>query len=141
MESEISSTLANLALPRTSATLTVRVIKSFQFRTERNLVLHNIDLETTTVGQLKDAARQVVLSQPGWKSYHGVPLDTLKLYTKAHGAKETNLIINLDNNDWIFDDDGQILAHLGFENETEVSFFNRESYEHFRYNPKTTWDC
>ncbi|KAF9459567.1 hypothetical protein BDZ94DRAFT_1284331 [Collybia nuda] len=132
--------LTNTTLPRTSATLTVRVIKSFEFRTERSLVLHGINLETTTVGQLKGISRQAVLTQPGWKPYRNIVLDTLKLYTKAHGAKTTNLIINLDNDDWILDDDEKILEGLGFENETEVSFFNRELYEKFKLDPKTSWD-
>jgi len=65
----------------------------------------------------------------------------LKLYTQAHGAKTTNLIINLDHDDWILDDDSQLLANVGFENETEVSFFNRELYTQFQANPKTSWDC
>lgn len=54
----ISDVLTNVTLPKTSATLTLRIIKSFEYRTERSLVLHNINLETTTVGQLKDIARQ-----------------------------------------------------------------------------------
>jgi len=59
-------------------------------------------------------------------------LDTMKLYTKAHGAKvceaddkffpkyclmflqTTNLIINLDHDEWIIDDDSKILTELGF---------------------------
>lgn len=53
-----SNLLTNVALPKTSATLTLRIIKSFEYRTERSLVLHNLNLETTTVGQLKDMARQ-----------------------------------------------------------------------------------
>jgi len=132
--------LLNTARPKTSATLTLRIIKSFEFRTERSLVLHDVNLETTTVGQLKDTARAAV-SQPGWKPYRNVVLDTLKLYTQAHGAKTTNLIINLDHDDWILDDDSQLLANVGFENETEVSFFNRELYTQFQANPQTSWDC
>ncbi|KAG5634345.1 hypothetical protein H0H81_002331 [Sphagnurus paluster] len=128
--------LANTAKPKTSATITVRIIKSFEYRTERSLVLHEINLETCTAGQLKDIARKAVLTQPGWKPYRNVNLDTLKLYTKAHGAKTTNLIINLENDDWILDDDSKTLADLSFENETEVSFFNRNLYEEFRKNPK-----
>jgi len=99
--------------------------------------------------------------------------DTMKLYTKAHGAKvstlnpfspaisfavaliqTTNLIINLDNDDWILDDDSKILADIGFgaqmllmliskpphphalENETEVSLFNLELYRSFQLNPE-----
>ncbi|KAF8061038.1 hypothetical protein FPV67DRAFT_1509006 [Lyophyllum atratum] len=136
----MSDVLTNMARPRTSATLTVRVIKSFEYRTERSLVLHEINLETCTVGQLKDIARKAVLTQSGWKPYRNVNLDTLKLYTKAHGAKTTNLIINLDNDEWILSCDDKTLADLAFENETEVSFFNRELYEQFKLNPTTSWD-
>jgi len=132
--------LANLALPVTAATITVRVIKSFTYRTEKSLVLHNLNLETTTVGDLKEHVRQVVLKTPGWKAYRTVTLDTLKLYTKAHGAKSQNLIINLENDEWILNNDNEMLSSLGFENETEVSFFNREAYEQFKLNPETKWD-
>jgi len=63
----------------------------------------------------------------------------VKLYTKAHGAKTTNLIINLDHDDWILDDNSKLLVDVGFENETEVSLFNRELYEEFKANPETRW--
>jgi len=81
-----------------------------------------------------------VATQSGWKPYRNVVLDTIKLYTKAHGAKTTNLIINLDHDEWILDDDAKLLADLGFENETEVSVFNRELYEAFKANPQTRWE-
>ncbi|KAI0086658.1 hypothetical protein BDY19DRAFT_959653 [Irpex rosettiformis] len=131
--------LTNEAVPRTHATLTVRIVKSFEFRTEKHLILHNINCETTTVGQLKDIAKEAIKTQPGWKAYHNVHLDTLKVYTKAHGAKTTNLIINLDHDEWILDDDSKLLADVGFENETEVSFFNRELFEAFKKHPETKW--
>ncbi|KAJ3760206.1 hypothetical protein EV360DRAFT_40333 [Lentinula raphanica] len=134
--SDFSDVHTNLARPKTSATLTVRVIKSFQYRTERSLVLQNINLETTTVGQLKDISRQAIQSQSGWKPYRNVELDTMKLYSQAHGAKTTNLIINLDHDEWILTDDSNTLAEAGFENETEVSFFNRNLYEQFKQNPE-----
>lgn len=131
--------LTNEAVPRTQATLTIRIVKSFEFRTEKHLILHNIDCETTTVGQLKDIARQAIKTQPGWKPYYNVQLDTLKLYTKAHGAKTTNLIINLDNDDWVLDDDSKLLMDHGIENETEISFFDRNLYEAFKQNPEIKW--
>lgn len=140
MTDGISDVPTNLAVPKTAATLTVRVIKSFEFRTERSLVLRNINLEKTTVGELKAIARQAVQTQPGWKPYRNVVLDTLKLYTKAHGAKTTNLIINLDNEDWILGEDSKTLAEYGFENETEVSFFNYELYKQFQAHPETKWE-
>ncbi|KAI0060830.1 hypothetical protein BV25DRAFT_902551 [Artomyces pyxidatus] len=138
---DFDDTLTNLSLPKTSATLTLRVIKSFEFRTERSLVLHAVNLEKTTVGQLKDIAREAIRTQPGWKPYRTASFaDTLKLYTKAHGAKTTNLIINLDHDEWILDDDAKTLAECGLENESEVSFFNREAYTKFQANPETRWE-
>ncbi|TCD62617.1 hypothetical protein EIP91_006631 [Steccherinum ochraceum] len=137
---EISDVLTNLAVPRTAATLTLRIIKSFEYRTEKSLVLHSINLETTTVGQLKDIARQAIQTQPGWKPYRNAVLDTFKVYTKAHGSKTTNLIINLDHDDWILDDDSKLLSDIGFENETEVSFFSRSLYDQFLANPETKWE-
>ncbi|PFH47053.1 hypothetical protein AMATHDRAFT_153050 [Amanita thiersii Skay4041] len=130
--------LANEVLPISDATITVRIIKSFEFRTERSLILHHLNLEKTSVDQLKNIVRQSIHSQSSWKPYHNVELNTLKLYSKAHGAKTTNLIINLDHDDWILDEGDIILADLGFENETEVSFFNRDSYEKFKRDPKVS---
>ena len=49
--------LTNVARPITSATLTIRIVKSFTFRTERSLVIHDVDLVTTTVAQLKEIAK------------------------------------------------------------------------------------
>jgi len=132
---------ANVARPNTSATLTIRIIKSFTFRTERSLVLHDVNLVTMTAVQLKEIAKQNVATQPGWKPYRNVDLDTLKLYTKAHGAKTSNLIINLDHDDWILSDDSKTLVEFGFENETEVSFFNSRDYEAFKLDPQTSWDA
>jgi hypothetical protein len=56
MYTDFSDVVTNVAVPATSATLTVRLIKSFEYRTERNLVLRDVDLETTTVAQLKAMA-------------------------------------------------------------------------------------
>jgi hypothetical protein len=140
MPEGISHTLTNEAIPRTDATITVRVIKSFEYRTERSLVLHKLNLETTTVGGLKEIVRQAIQTGPAWRPYRGTVLDTLKLYTKAHGAKTTNLIINLDHDEWILEDDDKILADVGLENETEVSFFSRKAYKGFKLNPEVRWD-
>ncbi|KAH0830470.1 hypothetical protein J3R83DRAFT_1895 [Lanmaoa asiatica] len=140
MSEGISHILTNEAIPRTDATITIRVIKSFEYRTERSLVLHKLNLETTTVGDVKKIVRQAIQTGTAWRPYRGVVLDTLKLYTKAHGAKTTNLIINLDHDDWILEDDTEILADVGLENETELSFFSRKTYESFKLNPEVRWD-
>jgi hypothetical protein len=58
----ISDVLTNLVKPKTDATLTLRIIKSFKFRTEKSLVLHGVNLDTTTVGDLKTMAKQGVMA-------------------------------------------------------------------------------
>jgi Uncharacterized conserved protein (DUF2340) len=57
MSMGLSEILTNLALPKTSATITLRIIKSFEFRTERSLILRGLNLEMMTVGELKELAR------------------------------------------------------------------------------------
>lgn len=108
------------------ATLTIRVIKSFTYRTVKPLVLHHLDLTSLTIGELKEMVRQGLSStfagQPGrgswcWRficrgkdetgmeslqncyiryvlrsisqrlSLMTPAIDTLKLYTVAHGHK------------------------------------------------------
>ncbi|RSH84711.1 uncharacterized protein EHS24_006235 [Apiotrichum porosum] len=132
--------LATELLPLTSATLTIRIIKSFPFRTTKNLVLKDVDLTTMTVGQLMDKCREAVHSQVGFKLYRQVQLDTLKKYTVAHGHKTQNLIINLDHDEWILSDMAQTLVAVGCENETELSLFNRAAYDEFKAHPETKWD-
>lgn len=61
--------LASERNPVTDATLTIRVIKSFEYRTQKSLVLKDLDLTTLTVGELlekcKEGESTVVRS---WKS-------------------------------------------------------------------------
>ncbi|GAA6063335.1 hypothetical protein JCM10212_003921 [Sporobolomyces blumeae] len=131
--------LTNTLRPLTDCFVTVRIIKSFEYRTTKNLLLPHVDLTTMTVGALKDLCREQIKTAPGFKPFRTCQLDTLKLYTRAHGAKTTNLIMNLENDDWILDDDSVTLASVGMENEAEVSFFNRELYEKFKLNPAQAW--
>lgn len=44
--------LATDLRPTTDAVLTIRVIKSFEFRTFKALILRGLDLETLTIGEL-----------------------------------------------------------------------------------------
>ncbi|KAJ3123085.1 hypothetical protein HK098_002234 [Nowakowskiella sp. JEL0407] len=119
-------------------TVTVRLIKSFEYRTFKNFVLHNINPAETTPFQLKEITLQEILKGPAFRPYHKVKFDTLKIYMKAHGAKTQNLIINLDHEDWILDDTKTLLEQ-GIDGEVEISFFNREAYEAFKLNPEIKW--
>ncbi|BFZ53501.1 hypothetical protein PYCC9005_000526 [Savitreella phatthalungensis] len=131
--------------PLTDATLTVRIIKSFPHRAHKNLVLQHTDLTTLTVADLKQRCREEITRGTGaWKIYRATilpKLDTIKLYTKAHGTKTVNLIINLDDDQQlILTDDEKTLADYGCEHETELSFFNLEAYKTFQANPIELWE-
>ncbi|KAJ3173460.1 hypothetical protein HK101_011030 [Irineochytrium annulatum] len=119
-------------------TVTIRLIKSFEYRTFKNVVLHDLDAETTTVSALKALLRQKIQTESGFKPYRNVDFDTLKLYFVTHGAKTQNLIINLDHDDW-FLEDAKTLSEVGIIDESEISFFNREAYEAFKANPEVKW--
>ncbi|CEP08186.1 hypothetical protein [Parasitella parasitica] len=128
--------LTNLSKPTSDATLTVRCIKNFEYRTCKNLVLQHVNLETATVADLKKLVLEAIHSQTGWKPYLKVKFDTLKVYTVAHGHKTMNLIINVEDDDkLILTDDEAILKWQGLENETELSFFNLKDYLEFKKHP------
>ncbi|KAK9347013.1 hypothetical protein V1522DRAFT_439934 [Lipomyces starkeyi] len=117
--------LTSTLRPATDAIITLRVIKSFEYRTERNfLILKDIDLTRTTVGDLLELAKKCELSRC-----------SRRLYTKAHGSKTTNLIINLENDDWILSDHSKRYK----KNETKISLFNRTLYEAYKLNPVEKW--
>ncbi|EPX70824.1 uncharacterized protein SOCG_04133 [Schizosaccharomyces octosporus yFS286] len=121
------------------ATLTVRVIRNFEYRTLKNVVFHDIDLSTTTVGQLKKIIQDRIQTDSALKIYRTTQFDTLKIYVKAQQHKTQNLAINLDHDDWILTDDHQTLAFSGIENETELSYFNLQAYRAYQANPVQKW--
>ncbi|KAK9470725.1 uncharacterized protein V1510DRAFT_422303 [Dipodascopsis tothii] len=131
--------LTSTLRPATDAVLTIRVIKSFPYRTVKNMILKDVDLTKTTVAELHDLCVQKIKTESAFRPYRTVELDTLKLYTKAHGSKTTNLVINLDHDEWILSDPSKTLAEVGMENETEVSLFNRRAYSEYKANPVDKW--
>jgi len=55
---DLESTTTNLLKPLSAATITVRVIKSFQYRVAKALVISDLDLTKTSVGDLKRRVNQ-----------------------------------------------------------------------------------
>ncbi|KAI8922631.1 hypothetical protein BC831DRAFT_429879 [Entophlyctis helioformis] len=125
--------------PPSGMTLTIRLIKSFEYRTTKNLVLHNIQSDML-VGDLKALVVSKIKTTPGFKPYLTTVFDALKLYVKAHGSKAMNLIINLDHDEDYFMDDSKPLQDYGVENETEMSLFNLSAYEAYKKNPEVKWE-
>jgi len=72
------------------------------------------------------------------KPFLNVQYDTLKIYFRRGGFKPNNLVINLDNDDWVLHDDKK-LTDYNIDNETEISLYNLEDYVKFKANPEIKW--
>lgn len=134
--------LTSTVRPDTMAVITVRVIKSFEYRTVRSHVLRDVDLTATTAPALLARVRALVQTDPAFRTLRSVAkdLDTIKVYTHAHGAKSMNLVINFEHDeDWILRDENKSLRDAGVENETELSVFNMAAYEAYKAHPEEKW--
>lgn len=113
-----------------SATVTVRLVRSFEYKTVRVLYFHELSLDSTTLQQLKESVEERTTPQIShnlfilWlgvkttenlKFLQAVPFDTFKIYSQPHGAKTSNPVINLNNDETlILPDWSQTLSALGF---------------------------
>lgn len=131
--------------PVDNATVTVRLIKSFEYKNFRNVVFHNLDLTALSLGDLEHLTRARIEASPLlnrlFPEDSPVPLDTFKRYYTRHAAKTNNAIINVGEDDRMvmLDMEGK-LADSGVTHETEISWFNWEEYQKFCNDPKFKWE-
>eukprot|EP00741_Cyanophora_paradoxa_P001382 tig00000480_g1337.t1 len=118
-------------------TVVVRVIKSFEYRTFKNLVLHNVDLGMR-VADFRQLVDQKIQTEAGFAPYRNHKSDTLKLHMKAHGAKTSNPVINVGHEELVLKETGT-LGEQGVEHETELSYFAMSDYEAYKANPQVKW--
>lgn len=140
----MDSPLTSHVRPATNALVTIRIIKSFPYRNVKNHVLNGVDLKDTTPKQLLEKVQLIINTTGGLRPYRSITYDTIKVYTKAHGSKSMNLVINFEKDDeWILVspeiDSGKSLWDLGIENETELSLFNWNDYVAYKANPEEKW--
>ena len=120
--------------------MTVRIIRSFEYRNHRNLVLHHLDLTTLTRPQLLAIVDKNLKEVPALKPIASGKYDTLKLYAQPQGAKCNNPIINVGGDEFLIITDGERpLSELGVRHETELSLFNWEDYKQYQLNPVSKW--
>ncbi|KAK6465107.1 hypothetical protein DFJ63DRAFT_6461 [Scheffersomyces coipomensis] len=145
-EITVEEPLTSNTRPATDALITVRIIKSFPYRNVKNHIIHSINLKETTPKQLLEQIKTIIQTTGGLRPYRSVDYDSIKIYSKAHGSKSMNLVINFDDDEgWVLinnDDkrgDKKSLYELGIENETELSLFKWDDYVAFKANPEEKW--
>lgn len=68
--------------------------------------------------------KTVIATTGALRPYRTVTFDTLKIYTKAHGSKTMNLVINFENDDeWILSDNIKTLLQYGIGKFYAFPFF------------------
>lgn len=67
-------------------TLTIRLIRSFEYRTHKNLILKNVP-KSLSLMALKHIIADRITQDSSFKVYRNTPFDTFKIFTKPHGSK------------------------------------------------------
>ncbi|XP_066029268.1 UPF0538 protein C2orf76 homolog [Pocillopora verrucosa] len=121
------------------ATVTMRLIRSFEYRNIKDVVFKDVSLEQTA----KDFMDFVVSDI---KKRSDVPLpiqtmltDTMKIQHKAHGAKTSDPVINTENDEMLMLRQDCSLSKNATGHETEISFFKKEDYDRYKANPVLKW--
>lgn len=118
-------------------TVTVRLVRSFEFNNVKPVVLHDVDLSLKTEEFLKFLLEEVPNRSglpPPFKKFQ---YDTLKISHKAHGTKSGCLTIGTEGDDKLILMHGRTLKESGIENETEISLFKMMDYIEFKKSSST----
>lgn len=121
------------------ATITIRLIRSFEHRNIRNIVLHNIDLEQLVKDFMEFIREKLKLAPSLPPPFRNFAYDTLKIETHAHGFKTNDPVINKEDDVKLILKHHRRLKDCGVKHETEISFFKMEDYLKYKENPVLVW--
>ncbi|KAI8852368.1 cytoplasmic protein, partial [Chytridium lagenaria] len=120
--------------------ITVRLIKSFEYRTTKNLVLRGLDPDRIFLQSLSECHFRYVKSDSVFLVIRSCHIDTIKLYFNKHGTKSQHLIINIEHEDTFLEDVLTLTAAgIGSKRNLEVSYFNLAAYLEYKHHPETKW--
>ncbi|XP_028390864.1 UPF0538 protein C2orf76 homolog [Dendronephthya gigantea] len=121
------------------ATVTVRLVRSFEYRNMKAIVLRDVDLDIS-IEEFKvlitaEIKKSSILPPP-FKTF---AYDTLKIEYKAHGSKTSDPLINTTDDDKLMLNPEKSLRKNGIEHETEISYFKKEDYLKYKANKEIKW--
>ena len=117
-------------------TITIRLVRSFEYRSIKNVVIKSIPTSTTVRGLIEEIGKEIQNSSTLPVPFKNSDYDTIKIFTFAHGQKPNNTAINLEEDDkYILTNLDSKLEEYGIKNETELSYFNLAAYNKFKLAP------
>jgi len=120
-------------------TVTIRLIRSFEYRNIKHVVYKNVDFSQTTE-QFIDFIKSDMKSRKDLPPpFRNTQFETLKIQHKAFGAKTSDPVINTEDDEKLMLRPGVTLKEAGVEHETEISFFKLEDYKSYQKNPTLKW--
>ncbi|XP_020607710.1 UPF0538 protein C2orf76 homolog [Orbicella faveolata] len=123
----------------TGAIITVRLIRSFEYRNIKYVVFKDVPLEQTVQHFMNFVISEIKKRPDVPPPFRNFAYDTMKIQHKAHGAKTSNPVIVLEDDQKLILTPDHSLSDSGIENETEISFFKKEDYERYKANPEMKW--
>lgn len=125
--------------PEAAATVTVRLVRSFEYRNFKPVVFQEVSLEQS-VEDFIQRVRKDIVTRPGLPPpFRKYQYDTMKVIHQAHGAKTNDLVMSFDDKDKPLLQGNETLRAAGIANETELAFFRKDDYDAFKANPQTAW--
>ena len=122
-----------------NVTITIRLIRSFEHRNIRNLVLHNVSLDQKVEDFTKTIWERIKAATNFPPPFRNFAFDALKIETHAHGAKTNDPVINREDDAKLILKPHQLLRECGVRHETEISFFNMQDYCKYKEKPELVW--
>ncbi|CAF0875842.1 unnamed protein product [Adineta steineri] len=121
--------------------ISIRLIRSFEHRNMRNLVLRSIDSSGQMTGkELKQRILTMLPNEnlpPPFKTFS---FDTLKIEHYPHQSKSNDVVIRRDGDDRLIIEDDKHLCDYNIVEGTEIAFFKYSDYEVYKKNPAMTMD-
>jgi len=124
---------------KSGVTLTIRLIRSFGHRNIRNAIYHNVDTSQLVSSFLEFVGANIKTRSDLPPPFRTYVYDTMKIQHQAFGAKTSDPVINIYNDDELILKPESTLADCGVIDETEISFFKLEDYLVYQKNPQLLW--
>uniref|UniRef100_A0A803K203 Chromosome 2 open reading frame 76 n=1 Tax=Xenopus tropicalis TaxID=8364 RepID=A0A803K203_XENTR len=118
------------------ATVTVRLVRSFEHRNFRPVVYHGVNLDQTVrefIVQInEDIPHRAALPLPFKKySYELIPPPPI--------PQTNELVVGLEDDERLILAPGGTLREAGVAHETELAFFCHKDYQTYKANPVSKW--